>query len=251
MRVAVEAAAAALVAASLWQAVRGAELPSEFKKCSRSDPDFNACLKDAAEDAIHQLKDGEPSLDVPSFDPLHIPEWDIVQGEGPISVDMHFKDVRLRGISDSKLARVNVDLDEYTFDVDSMNNIGFEGDYEVNGRVLLLPIAGKGRCNFTLTDLRSLVYQKGEPVERDGEKYMKHNVFEYKMKDLGLMTLHFEGLFNGDPVLGDTMNKFLNENWQDIFKEIKPSLEQTLQNVFKNIAEHFFSQIPYDHIFPE
>lgn len=44
-----------------------------------------------------------------------------------------------------------IDFKNYVFEVDALTPyLRLEGDYEMDGKVLLLPIKGKGKCNITL-----------------------------------------------------------------------------------------------------
>lgn len=63
------------------------------------------------------------------------------------------------------------------------------------------------------------------------------------------MHFYFENLFNGNKALGDNMNQFLNENWNDIFNEIKGPLLKGFGRVFSTIIGHVFSGIPYNELF--
>lgn len=45
------------------------------------------------------------------------------------------------------------------------------------------------------------------------------------------------------------MNKFMNENWEEIHKEVKPGIKKALGVALKEIASRIFSKIPYDDIF--
>lgn len=63
------------------------------------------------------------------------------------------------------------------------------------------------------------------------------------------MYLNLENLFNGDKLLGDNMNRFLNENWQDILAELKPSIIDAFTQIFSGIINSVFSRLPYDDIF--
>lgn len=67
--------------------------------------------------------------------------------------------------------------------------------------------------------------------------------------DTSRLNLKLEGLFNNDKALGDNMNRFLNENWQEILGEVKPAFEEALGATFKNIAQRLFTKVPYDEIF--
>nr|CAD7571078.1 unnamed protein product [Timema californicum] len=280
-----------------------------FKRCSKTDPNFDECVRDAAEDAVHQLKNGknrmtlltDPNLGVFPLDPLEITSLGISQGQGPVSISLRFDNVKLHGISEVKVTSHKTwapplkweiyfptrngrnpipiytgksgdlkvtsvkgrevdpvttlnrsDLDNYVMNTDVLNpKLELLSDYEISGRILLLPITGKGKCNVTLSELKSHIYQKGEPVFKNGKMYLNDSIFEFKMQELGRMYLDLENLFNGDKALGDNMNAFLNENWWELFKELRPALDEALSQVFHNIANRFFLKVPYDIIFPK
>lgn len=61
--------------------------------------------------------------------------------------------------------------------------------------------------------------------------------------------MNFDNLFNGDKVLGDSMNQFLNENWSDILKELKPVLNKAIGGIYKAIAKPVFAKFPYADLF--
>lgn len=58
-----------------------------------------------------------------------------------------------------------------------------------------------------------------------------------------------ENLFNGDKALGESMNKFLNENWEVIFDEMKPVIDEAIGEIVKNIINNVFAKIPYKDLF--
>lgn len=61
--------------------------------------------------------------------------------------------------------------------------------------------------------------------------------------------MNFENLFNGDKVLSDTTNQFLNQNWKEILNELKPVLTKTIGDIYKAISEPIFMKFPYEEIF--
>lgn len=63
--------------------------------------------------------------------------------------------------------------------------------------------------------------------------------------------MHFEHLFNGDKLLGDTTNQFFNENWVDILNELKKVLRDTIGSILKNVIGSVFSAFPYSDFFLE
>lgn len=61
--------------------------------------------------------------------------------------------------------------------------------------------------------------------------------------------MSFENLFNGDKLLSDSTNQFLNENWMDILRELKPVLTKAIGGIYKAVAEPIFSKFPYADLF--
>lgn len=123
-----------------------------------------------------------------------------------------------------------------------------EGDYTMGGRVLLLPINGKGRCKLDFHGWDSDWKIKTKAVEKNGKQYMTIQDSKLGLK-ASRLTMDFENLFNGDKQLSETMNTFLNENWQEILNELRPSLSETISQILISIVSGTFSRIPYDEIF--
>lgn len=56
-------------------------------------------------------------------------------------------------------------------------------------------------------------------------------------------------LFNGDKALGDNMNKFLNENWKEIFTELKPSIEEAFSAIFEVYSKRILERVQFKNLF--
>jgi len=50
---------------------------------------------------------------------------------------------------------------------------------------------------------------------------------------------------------GDTTNRFFNENWRDIVREIKPVLEETIAEVIIGIVRQVFDLFPLEQLLPD
>lgn len=65
------------------------------------------------------------------------------------------------------------------------------------------------------------------------------------------MTFKFDNLFNGDQRLGDEINKVLNENWETLFNDVKPSYDESFALIFKDLTNRVFNRVPFNEIFVE
>ncbi|KDR22096.1 Protein takeout [Zootermopsis nevadensis] len=85
---------------------------------------------------------------------------------------------------------------------------------------------------------------------RDGKQYMvvKNPV---TTSTASRSYIHLTNLFNGNELLGNQINNFLNENWKEVDKQLSPSLNVAISKIISSIIEGLTSVVPYDVIFPE
>ncbi|XP_049767701.1 protein takeout-like [Schistocerca cancellata] len=229
------------------------KLPSSFKTCKQNDPDFNGCLKQAMQSAAPLLKKGIPSLGVPSIDPMPFAAIKIQQEnkQKPVAVDLEFDNLLVYEMSRGFVDSVEMVPGSYRMKAhlrvdDPMYMIG---TYKVDGNVLVLPIKGNGACNLTIVGFEADMEMWGEPLERDGEVYWDIKNFTVKM-EVGKVHIQLDNLFNGDKVLGDNMNKFLNENMDLLVQDLKAPIELALAATHMDVAKRLFSKVPYNSVFP-
>lgn len=60
---------------------------------------------------------------------------------------------------------------------------------------------------------------------------------------------YFDNLFNGNKLLADTTNQFMNENWKELFHELKPSIRKSFGKLYHNILDSVFNNNPYHELF--
>lgn len=91
-----------------------------------------------------------------------------------------------------------------------------------------------------------------EVVEKEnGKKYIKIPSNKFKLVfDTSHLYLNLENLFN-NKALSDNMNSFLNENWQIILTELKPSVRDTLVKILSELINSTFDKLSYDDLFSD
>lgn len=93
---------------------------------------------------------------------------------------------------------------------------------------------------------RPNVLEKG-----DGKKYIQIPSNKFKMVfDTTRLYLNLENLFN-NKALSDNMNNFLNENWQIILTELKPSVRDTLAQILTGMINSVFESLSYEELFSD
>lgn len=101
---------------------------------------------------------------------------------------------------------------------------------------------------LVLDDMELSVKFKARVVEKNGKQYID---FQRAKLSLNPRKIYFylENLFNGDKTLGDNMNKFINENSEDIFNELKPAIVEAMGAVIISVANGPFGKYAYSEVF--
>lgn len=222
-----------------------------FKICHRSDPDIENCIKNTIEDLRPRLIKGIPELDIVPLDPLQIPRIEFSDGSGSFKLRHVLTNLTIYGLRHFNLRRVMANMDNLTFDIDMQTQImSYTSDYELDGRVLLLPITGKGDCLFNFTDVTTICHIVNKLVKRDGQEFLEVKDLKWDT-DAKNVRVQFNNLFNGDKTLGDATNKFLNENWREAFETYRFLSEEAFAVLFKDFFNKVFQKFTYDELYPK
>ncbi|XP_055327034.1 protein takeout-like [Sitodiplosis mosellana] len=227
-----------------------AKFPADIPQCKAADIQ---CLPRVITDIVHNHPNGHQGLSIPPLEPLRINRIDISQGSNsPIAIKLNFRDLDLSGISQSVINRVvgfGADPNSSKYEVYAVvPKITITGKYKIDGRVLVLPIQGEGNAHLVFDNTNLVVKYKPKVVEKNGKQYIQTEKFQLDF-DPSRLNINLENLFNGDKALGDNMNQFLNQNWKEIFNELKPAITFAVEEILKGIINRIFLKIPYDEIF--
>nr|XP_014089504.2 uncharacterized protein LOC106617054 [Bactrocera oleae] len=228
-----------------------AKFPEDPKACKYGD---KACIMSTIEYLMREKSQGFASLNLAKTEPLRIAKIVMKQGaESPVNIDLTFTNNDLYGFSAVKM----IDLKGFGRDLTTKHELLFSapilslaGDYSIKGRVLILPITGTGTSNITMLNSKIRIQFAGTPVSKPDGVHM--NVKSARLSvDPSRMIFNFGNLFNGDKQLGDTMNSFLNENWKEIYEEVRATFTNAFSQIFTSVIDSVFSKYPYDKYFSE
>lgn len=173
-------------------------------------------------------------------------------GTSAFNLKSSFHMAEIHGLSRSKLVRTATKFKKFAMKSDAYTErLDFVGQYTMNGQILVLPIRGSGFANVSMNQLTTRHELHGEYYQGDDNNTYV-NITSYKIKfKPKWVKFRFDNLFNGDRILGDTMNRFMNDNWDPVFYGIIPGYEDNFGEKFKSVANILFSQVPFDLIFLE
>ncbi|XP_052866956.1 protein takeout-like [Anopheles cruzii] len=237
-------AALLIVAVTVGQA---AKFPDSFSRCNQED---GKCLLAAITATFRGFYKGLPEIGLVPLDPLRIDKMDIVQGDGPINIELNFRKVDLVGFREAQIKKAS----GFTANPTKMElNLlvpvaSLIGGYKINGKVLILPIQGQGSSNMTMVNCDITLKWVGKLVDKNGKQFFQVEKSKANF-DTSRFYMDFTNLFNGDKALGDNMNVFLNENWQDILKELKPAIAAAFTKIFEAVVSNVFNKVPYSELY--
>lgn len=230
--------------------INSAKLPNYITPCKRNDPDFDKCVVKQGQAAIPQFAKGVQKFRVPVLDPMEIVELRVNQGNNQIGLQLILKNIKMHGMGHAKFVSAKTDFDKkYAIYKLHHDKVVMLSDYEVDGKILVLPIKGNGKSNITITDINIEIDQRWEIIKKNGKDHV--NITDYKLKMTnGRSYFKLENLFNGDKTLGDNMNAFLNENWKEVTEDVGPAITEGLEKVFAQVTKNLVNAVSYDELYP-
>ncbi|KAJ9577454.1 hypothetical protein L9F63_005955 [Diploptera punctata] len=222
-------------------------LPPYMKPCSLKDPDFNACVLQHGKDAIPEMIKGERKYGLPVLDPVEIIELVLPSDH----FKLHLKNVKLTGMKNVDLKSVIYDLKHHDFIIEMVFPVlQIVSKYEMDGRILLLPISGKGDLNMTVDNVQVKTHADLNLAKIDGRDHLKFTNFQTQAEPKQVH-LHFTNLFNGNKLLGDEMNELLNKEWRDAWRDFGPAVIEAANKIIDGMTQSFSETVPFDEWFPE
>ncbi|XP_054261755.1 protein takeout-like isoform X3 [Macrosteles quadrilineatus] len=235
-----------------------AQKAPRFKACKRGQPKdkLDECVRDSLQRAVPELVKGLPEYGLLTIDPLHVESLQVTKGSNQkkaVNVDISFKNLDIIGLKNAKIKSVDMDVDNYKMKakIDIEGPILLQGDYTIKGKVLVLPIEGSGKCNITLVNPKGEITDlSGKPITKDGKQYAQVNTLKFVVKDVERVHYDLENLFNGNKELGNNMNLVLNDNWKEVYQDMKAPVESALSLAFREATKKVFKIVPYNRVFP-
>ncbi|CRL07708.1 CLUMA_CG020662, isoform A [Clunio marinus] len=223
------------------------EKPEWLKSCQFKDPDFTKCSTIGVQALFDNLVKGLEGIEgLQSIDPMRIDRVGILQGEGPVSVNASISKVKITGISKVKVIENQVSSKDYSWiTIVKLPKMRLEGNYHMMGRILVIPLNGRGKCWFEPSNMDIKFYTKTRLYAKNDHTF--YNVTGCRVHfNMEGLKLRMDNLFEGVKVLEDSTNLYLNENWRPVSEALKPIISKNIEEILLGIMSKIFHQIPGD-----
>ncbi|KAK9503520.1 hypothetical protein O3M35_010059 [Rhynocoris fuscipes] len=222
-----------------------------FSICDEKDPKLlNDCIKSTMMEIKPIIAKGIPELGVQPAEPMIIERIEMSDGQNNFRFKQILTDLKVYGLTNYEVIEFSADFKNLTFHtVLLQKQINFDGNYEMDGQILVIPVKGHGQVIYNFTDITVTFDSTMEIYNENGVDYIK--IKKSKM-DLNPKKGHsyFTNLFNGDKRLGDATNKFLNNNWRDAFEAVRTLPEEAFAEVLTAYANNVYTKFPLKELFP-
>lgn len=219
-------------------------IPEYIQPCSRKDPKLDVCVSKTLNHLKPYLVKGIPELELPSIEPLTIPELGMENGQGAVRVSALFSNITCVGAGNYNVTKVRVDLNSLRIDLHlTIPKVELQGRYEVAGNVLLFPIQSQGDFWALFGDVAAIARAQGDVEIREGVRYMGITKLLIDFS-LGRARFRINDELNGNNVIGQAMNQFLNQNAKEIIEEMRPAASASIAKHFLSFLNTGFTKIP-------
>ncbi|XP_012275315.1 protein takeout [Orussus abietinus] len=219
-------------------------IPEYILPCRRSDPLIDACIQKTFNHLRPYLVKGIPELELPPIEPLTIPELGMENGQGAVRVSALFSNITAIGPGNYSITKIRVDLKSLRMDLHlTIPKIELQGRYEVTGNVLLFPIQSRGEFWAFFGEVAAIARVQGVQEVRDGVRYLR---IARLLIDFSLGRARFRVIdeLNGNNVIGQAMNQFLNQNAKEIIEEMRPAASSSIAQHFQSFLNTAFTKVP-------
>ncbi|XP_065371482.1 circadian clock-controlled protein daywake-like [Calliphora vicina] len=225
-------------------------LAPQIQKCKSTDND--KCIGKAIEQIFKLYPNGNPEFGMPSIASFNLTNLKISRSNpnSPIQINFEFIKCSVYGLEKAKILRTaGLDKEFHNVEIDAIiPNLRLNGDFESTGKLLLLPINGKGKAVIELKECKIQTRTKVVLEKRNGKNYAKIKkckaVIEPKQ-----MLVKLENIINDNAVLSESINGVINENWQDVWSELQEGINKIVENILINLMSDILKELSTDDFY--
>uniref|UniRef100_A0A1I8PC62 Hemolymph juvenile hormone binding protein n=1 Tax=Stomoxys calcitrans TaxID=35570 RepID=A0A1I8PC62_STOCA len=221
------------------------EKPSYLETCKIYEPEFTKCSTRSVQAFLTEIfneRVPEVNAVLGKLEPLKLDRLNFKQDNNEAAtIRATLTDLMVSGLSKIQVTESRVSKKDFGWLTKLfLPNFKLEGQYKMDGRILLLPLNGEGHMIIDIDSMNITMRTKTRLIEKGGFTF--YNVTEIKVDvDAKKMFTRFDNLFGGsNKEIEDSTNESFNKNWRDFFEALRPLITDTVNKVmFKLISKVF------------
>ncbi|GAB1869773.1 Circadian clock-controlled protein [Camponotus japonicus] len=240
-----------LVLFAAWAMTAVSELPPGVTSCPRTDNlEYNKCILKQLETLTPLLVKGVPSLKLPALDPLFLPSLTVDRNLESLKLKANMSQIRVYGATNYVVHDLKANPNDLTVSLKvQLPHVYMSGEYDVQGRLLLLPLSGVGNFKGNFTDTEAQVSAQGKEVtDKNGVQRLEVDKLVTKIR-VG----HGNIKLKAPPthtLAADAAATFFNSNPRLVLDIASPIIEDTAATVSKALAARALSVLTKQELVP-
>ncbi|XP_015174296.1 PREDICTED: circadian clock-controlled protein-like [Polistes dominula] len=229
-----------------------AELPAGVTGCPTTTDlqIFNKCVLKQVEAIVPYLAKGIPSLKLPPLDPLLLPSLTVDRNLEALKIKANMSQIHVYGATNFLLEELKANPNDLTVTLKvQLPHIHVRGDYDVQGRLFLLPLKGTGNFKGNFTNTEAIVNAKGKEVtDKNGVQRLEIDRLSTKIRvDHGNIKLKTPP---SHTVAANAAATFFNSNPRLVLDIASPIIEDTAATISNALATRALSVLTKAELLP-
>ncbi|KAF5308807.1 hypothetical protein FQR65_LT06040 [Abscondita terminalis] len=226
-------------------------IPSYVKFCRKNDPDLGKCILNSSNEIVKHGYEAIPDMDLPALDPLHINKVSVDTDGSVVKIHVDLIDCIFKNVANSRTNHFEADLEKARFSGRLyFPNTTATSNYTMTGKIINFDIQAKGSLSFEAINTTSEVEWYGSYYMKNNKKHMIINKIETKT-NVQEIKIYFYKLFGDNEELTDSVNKIINENIQELKKDLEGIIEKTIGEVSMTYFNRVLNVLSVDELFPD
>ncbi|CAH1980849.1 unnamed protein product [Acanthoscelides obtectus] len=226
------------------------DLPPNFPRCHRNDPELNKCILRATETVRPYILEGVPNFSK-SVVNFSIPAVVLQDGNQAINYRADVTDMTMYGLENYKFEYFNFNPKNLTYTSKlAFPYIYIEGNYHLQGNIFFAPLKGQGAFHVNVSRTSVSTIQTNKKVMKNGKEYLEPVVSAPKLAIGEIVDYKFDGLFLDNVEIAKVANYVLDQNMGLIVQELLPTINKIfvacvisfitcgVPEVYEEVVEH-------------
>ncbi|EZA49855.1 hypothetical protein DMN91_006495 [Ooceraea biroi] len=241
-----------LVLLVAWTRSAMSGFPPGVTTCPRTDDQsqYDKCVLQQLKAITPYLSKGVPSLKLPALDPLFLPSLTVDRNLESLRIKANMSQIRVYGGTNYVIRELKANPNDLTVFIKAqMPHLHVNGDYAVQGRLLLLPLSGIGSFKGNFTNTEAEVTAQGKEItDKNGVQRIDIDKLVTKIR-VGDGNIKLKAP-PAHTLAADAAATFFNANPRLVLDIAKPIIEDTAATVTKALAARALSALTKEELVP-
>ncbi|CAL7939392.1 unnamed protein product [Xylocopa violacea] len=234
-----------------WTGAAVAELPPGVQACPLNNlAEYDRCVLKQVDAIIPYLAKGIPSLKLPALDPLFLPSLTVDRNLDSLKIKANMTQIRVYGATNFLISDLKANPKDLSVNIKvQLPHVHVNGDYDVQGRLLLLPLNGAGSFKGNFTNTEVLVNAQGKEVtDKTGVQRLEVDKLVTKIR-VGDGNIKLKAP-PSHTAAADAAATFFNSNPRLVLDIASPIIEDTAATVSRALVARALGVLTKEELLP-